>query len=239
MKTATIHLALAAVAIMSIAGCGSVLAPQPDRSRFFVLTAANGGSPKSTAAALSSSRLSVGVGPVQIPDYLQRPGIATRVGPTQVRYSQVNRWAEPLEECFPRVLAQNLSRSLPKGQVILFPWPGNIHVDYQVQVNVERFELTSQGQAVLAARWLIKDPQTEEILASGDANETHPAGTDAATGTAALSQTLAAMADSQTLRISQLSREAHHTHRKGSARSPAFPPLKSDAAHTHRPPPGF
>ena len=109
MKTLEIRLLLFALAITSAASCGSLLAPQPDRSRFFVLSAsADGASERASTAALGVSNLSVGVGPVRIPDYLQRPGIATRVSPTQVEYSQVNQWAESLEECFPRVLAQDL-----------------------------------------------------------------------------------------------------------------------------------
>ncbi len=223
MKTPAIRLALAVLAITSLASCSSLLAPQPDHSRFFVLsTSADGLAARPATTALGTKELSVGVGPVRIPDYLQRSGIATRTGPTQVEYSQVNRWAEPLEQCFPRVLAQDLSASLASNRVVLFPWPGNTRVDYQVQVNVERFELTSQGQAVLLARWTIKSPQTGAILASGEANESRPAGSDASSATAALSQTLGAMADSLASRISQLALGTRRTERKESAAAPAF-----------------
>ena len=207
-----IRLTLTALLIISITSCGSILAPQPDRTQFFVL-AASADSVAAGSRAFSASGPLVGVGPVLIPDYLQRSAIATRVGRSQVRYSHVNRWAEPLEECLPRVLAQDLSNSLSSNRVILFPWPGNIRVDYQVQVNVERFELTSQGQAVLAARWLISDPQTGKIIAAGDAQESQSAGTDAAAGTAALSQALAAMSESLASRILELSRAAQQTSR--------------------------
>jgi uncharacterized lipoprotein YmbA len=169
---------------------------------------------------------------VLIPDYLQRSAIATRVGRSQVRYSHVNRWAEPLEECFPRVLAQDLSNSLSSSRVILFPWPGNIRVDYQVQVSVERFELTSQGQAVLAARWLISDPQTGKIIVSGDAQESQSAGTDAATGTAALSQALAAMSESLALRIAQLPHAAQQARRRAFAASEAVFSFIGEPVHS-------
>jgi uncharacterized lipoprotein YmbA len=237
MKTGTIRAALAALAIMSMVSCASILAPQPDRSRFFVLSGGvDGGAAKSTA--LGARQLWVGVGPLQIPDYLQRSGIATRVGPTQVRYSQVNRWAEPLEELFPRVLAQDLSTSLSTNQVVLFPWPGNMRIDYQVQVNVERFELTAQDQAVLAASWIIKDPLTGQILASGETNESRPAGSDAAAATSALSQALGAMANSLASRILQLAREVHHAERKESATTRVFPSFESGTARSQLPPLG-
>jgi uncharacterized lipoprotein YmbA len=223
MKTSAIHVTLFALAIASIAGCGSLLAPQPDRSHFFVLSAsADSGGAKPSATALGGGQLSVGVGPVRMPDYLQRPGIATRLGPTQVEYSQVDRWAEPLDECFPRVLAQDLSASLSTNQVALFPWPGGTRIDYQVQVDVERFEVTSQGQAVLAARWTIKNPESGASLASGDVNESRPAGSGAASATAALSRVLGAMADTLAARISLLSLKAPRAERKESAAIPAF-----------------
>jgi|YelNatPaOPRAMG01_1025707.scaffolds.fasta_scaffold08217_4 uncharacterized lipoprotein YmbA len=216
MKTPATRLALLALAL-TITGCASLLAPQPDRSRFFVLSSGA----KASSTAPGASHLALGVGPVTIPDYLQRPGIATRVGPTEVDYSQTDRWAEPLEECLPRVLAQDLSDSLGTSRVVMFPWAGDTHVDYQVQVNVERFELTSQGQAVLAARWTIRNPQTGEILDSGEANESRRAGSDAASATAALSQALDAMARDLASRISQLSRKAGPSERKESAATPA------------------
>lgn len=223
MKTLAIWLALSALVVVSIASCGSLLAPQPDRARFFVLTSsASGSGTASSATAPGASRLSIGVGPVRIPDYLQRSEIATRVSPTQIEYSQVNRWAEPLEECFPRVLAQDLSSSLATNRVVMFPWLGNTRVDYQVQVSVERFELTSQGQAVLTARWMIRNPRTGKIVAAGEANESHAAGSDAASSTAALSQTVGAMADDLASRISQLAVNARPTKRKESAATPAF-----------------
>lgn len=200
--TAVLFLAV----IVSTAGCGSVLAPQPDRARFFVLTSSSGSAtPRPAVPGLNSKQLSVGVGPVNIPEYLQRPGIATRVGPTRVEYSQTNQWAEPLDQCFPRVLAQDLSSSPAISRVVTYPWFRSNHVDFQLQVNVRRFELNNHRQAVLDAHWAIENPNTGKILESGFITETHPAGSDAGTATAALSYTLGAMADSLASRIVSLS----------------------------------
>lgn len=203
MKTG-ICLTLAALAIFLIPGCGGLLAPQPDRSSYFVLNAVNGGPGKAALATSAATQLSVGVGPVEIPSYLQRLGIATRVGPTQVRYSQFNRWAEPLEERVPRVLAQDLAASLPGSQVVLFPWPGNMPVDYQVQVDIRRFELTSGHRVVLVAHWMINDSRNGRMLASGIVSEHRASGPNTASATEALSQALAAMADTLASRLAHL-----------------------------------
>lgn len=198
--------ALILAAIVSTGGCGSVLAPQPDRVRFFVLTSSSGSiTPRPGVPRLNSKQLSVGVGPVNIPEYLQRPGIATRVGPTRVEYSQTNQWAEPLDQCLPRVLAQDLSSSPAISRVVMYPWLRSTHVDFQLQVNVRRFELNNHGQAVLDAHWAIENPNTGKVFESGFITETQPAGPDAGTATAALSHTLGAMADSLASRIVSLS----------------------------------
>lgn len=206
MNSKLLPVALILAAIVSTGGCGSLLAPQPDRAQFFVLTSSTGSvTTKAAASNATGKQLSIGVGPVSIPEYLQRPGIATRVGPTRVEYSQTDQWAEPLEQCFPRVLAQDLSNSPAISRVVMYPWPRSIHVDFQLEVNVRRFELDTRRQAVLDAKWDLENPITGKVIESGFISETHPAGSDASTATTALSHVLGSMADSLASRIAALS----------------------------------
>ncbi len=167
-------------------GC-TMLAPVPDHSRFYVL-ASDPILPR--AAPTINHDLTLGVGPVLIPQYLDRTGLATRIGATRVEYSSVDRWAEPLNECFPRVLARDLSQALGTDRVVLFPWNRSLQVDYQLEIDVDRFDIDSSNQAVLVVRWLIKNPRSARILASGSSRQTRPAGTDGASRTDALSQAL-------------------------------------------------
>src|SRR5207253_2828062 len=89
--------AMGACAILA-AGC-SVLSPQPDRSRFYILTpVANSGVVAATPASTSTdSQLTIGVGPVDFPDYLRRLPVVTRVAPNRIELSDEKRWAEPLD----------------------------------------------------------------------------------------------------------------------------------------------
>src|SRR5271156_3207024 len=90
------------------AGC-SVLSPQADRSKFFIL------SPVSDSAGITArpsstspdSQLTVGVGPISFPDYLRRLAMVTRVSPNRIDLSDERRWAEPLDKNFTRVLSEN------------------------------------------------------------------------------------------------------------------------------------
>src|SRR5271170_559588 len=123
------------------AGC-SVLSPQPDRSKFFILSPVSDSAGIATRPASSSpdSQLTIGVGPVGFPDYLRRLAVVTRVAPNRIDLSDEQRWAEPLDKNFVRVLSENLATLLNTQRVEKYPWALDIKVDYQIEVEVERFE---------------------------------------------------------------------------------------------------
>ena len=60
--------------------------------------------PEVRSAVWSRAR-PIGVGPVTVPDYLDRPQIATRSSSSSLQFSEFDRWAEPLEKNLMRVLA--------------------------------------------------------------------------------------------------------------------------------------
>ncbi len=97
----------------------------------------------------------IGVGPVKIPEYLDRSGIVTRVASNELMVSEFSKWAEPLEESFPRVLAENLSSLLCTKTVLIFPWKGSIPLDYRIYVDVIRMEGKLGESAGLDVSWTI------------------------------------------------------------------------------------
>ncbi len=189
------------------AGC-SVLAPRPDRSRFYILTPAAGGSadPALAAAAGPSTQLTLGVGPVSLPDYLRRLPVVTRVEPNRIEISEEKRWAEPLDKSFSRVLCENLATMLGTERIERYPWPLATKVDYQVEVDVQRFETTSDGQTQLVASWIIHDGRDGKILYASRTVESAPAGADAASASAGLSADLAVMCREIATRLGALER---------------------------------
>lgn len=107
---------------------------------------------------------SVGVGPVDMPDYLDRPQIVTRVNPGEVRLAEFERWAEPLKENFTRVLGENLSQRLATDRIAIFPWTGAPHIDYRVVVEVIRFDGAPGNAVILNARWSIIEEEAQKTL---------------------------------------------------------------------------
>jgi uncharacterized lipoprotein YmbA len=155
--------ALIALSLVSLAGCPS-FSPQPDRSRFFALTA----KAEADSAADSSGleQLSLGVGPVRIPGYLDREELVTRVAENRFDVAQNDRWIEPLEENLSRVLAQNLYTLLRSERIVRYPWPNSRRITHQVEIEILRFEPTAAREAQLSARWVIVDTATKQPLAN-------------------------------------------------------------------------
>jgi uncharacterized lipoprotein YmbA len=180
-----------ALAALVLAGC-SLLTPQPDRTRFYVLTALTDGAPP---AGASFRELPIGLGPVTLPSYLDRSDLATRVGPHQIAYSPSARWAESLHANFVRVLARDLEHELGDAMLITFPWFGATRLAYVAEVDVQRFECDEAGTASLTARWTIRDAATRSVIAADSTQLTEAAGDpDTAAAVAALSRTLSSFA---------------------------------------------
>jgi uncharacterized lipoprotein YmbA len=107
---------------------------------------------------------------VKLPDYLAHAEVVTRVAPNRLELSATDRWAEPLDESFRRVLARNLATLLGNDQVMPFPWDPSVALDHKIEVTVEHFERDASGGTQLAASWIICDGHDNRVLLSGKAN---------------------------------------------------------------------
>ncbi|HXR34830.1 MAG TPA: PqiC family protein [Candidatus Binataceae bacterium] len=184
---------LAAVWILAavLAGCSTLLAPIPDKSRFFMLTPITPGESGSPAAQSAPSSLILGLGPIKFPAYLDRTEVVTQVEPNRMEVSETNHWAEPLKNNFTTVLGENLSTLLGTPQIVHFPWYSTTHMDYQLATEVQRFDSDAQGNARLIAQWTIEDPTTKKILDRGESNLTASGASDAEQSALQLSRVLA------------------------------------------------
>ena len=145
------------LAVVALASC-SVLEPKPDRTRSYLL------SEQPSAESARRTDLALAIGPVDLPAYLDRSDIATRVPPNKLRYSALDRWAEPLSASFARVFAADLGSAIGTEDIVEFPWLLEPEVDYRVIVDVEQFERRSDGVAVLVARWQVRRGVRGETL---------------------------------------------------------------------------
>jgi uncharacterized protein len=118
---------------------------------------------------------SLGVGPVKLPAYLDRPEVVTRSSPNALQVAEFDRWGEPLEDNFKRVLALNLGVLADTDRVSIYPWPRSASVDCQVTVEVDRFDAAADSQVVLMARWQVLGGEEGRVVRSGRTVVTEPA----------------------------------------------------------------
>jgi len=175
---------------LSLAGCGNFSA-KPDPSRFFTLTAIAQPVSAPAQGSSNSAGVSLGIGPIRLPGYLDREEIVTRVSPNRIDLSEYDRWAEPLETNFSRVVGQNLSVLLNTDRVVFYPWELTRRPNYQLTIEVLRFEPNARGEVQLSARWEILDTNKRTPLRAGESGITRqPTAQSTDASVAALSEAL-------------------------------------------------
>jgi uncharacterized protein len=168
-------------------GCAS----QP--SRFYLLSAVANAETASPGTS-GQQGPTIGVGPVTLPRYVDRPQLVTRTSPYELKLAEFDRWAEALDTNFTRVLAENLSILLPTARVVMSPWPRATLLDYQITVDVTHFLSQVGGDSLLIADWTLLKGEGQEALTSGRARfSASPGGQDYAAIVAAMSQTVASL----------------------------------------------
>jgi uncharacterized lipoprotein YmbA len=120
-------------------------------------------------------RTVVAVGPVSLPEYLDRPQIVTRASGNRVMLAEFNSWVEPINGMFIRVLVENLSLLLATDNVIALPQRRPMRLDYQVEVDVTRFDADLNGRALLDARWRVFGREGERLVEEGRSTIVQPA----------------------------------------------------------------
>lgn len=116
------------------------------------------------AAEGGSGKTTIGIGPVDIPAYVDRLQLVTLSAPNVVDLAEYDRWAEPVQTDVKRVLVENLSQLLAGEQAAVIFWDEGLPLDYQVRIEVTRFDFERRGDAILSARWTIVGKDEREAL---------------------------------------------------------------------------
>src|SRR5690242_1750466 len=117
---------LACAVGLALAGCFGSSRP----SRFYTLSALEvrdgAASPVSAsslaAAAASPAAATLAVGPVEIPDYLDRQQIVTRTGTNGLVLAEFDRWGGTLDREITRSLVATLGQQLAPRSIAVVPW---------------------------------------------------------------------------------------------------------------------
>ena len=174
---------------LCLGGCGS---SRP--AKFYILSPVKAPPVASKQATVSEPTVTVGIGPVEIPDYVDRPQIVTRTAQNGLDVAQFDRWGGGLKPDVARVLVENLSALLPADQVAVVPWKRGVSLQHRVAVDVTRFDATPGESVWLKAQWTIFGQDGKTVGMARESNIREPvAGRDYATLVAAMSKALGSL----------------------------------------------
>ena len=181
MKRLVILIAMAATAC-SLVGGGT-------RENFYVLSG-----PDSPPPAASESALVIYVGPVAVPESVDRWPMVFHNSANQVDLTEEHRWAEPVKAAIPRVIAEHLMRLLNTPRVMASRIGTSLDVDYRVALEVQRFDSSLTDGANVEVLWTITGKRAGAVR-SGRSSVHEPATAPTPEGvTAAHSRALAHVA---------------------------------------------
>lgn len=123
--------------------------------QFYMLNADSGISGATQVLAAAQDTV-IGLGPIRIPEYLNRPQMIVAITENQYRLAEDHRWAERLDQNISLALFKALPGQLGTDKIVRYPWPQRQAIDYQVGIDILEFNVDANGQSLLIAQWFIK-----------------------------------------------------------------------------------
>ena len=146
--------AVASAALAALVLCACVGTP---REHFYTL------SPVAKAPDLAPPRgtevRQITVGPITIPEIVDRPQLVVRRGANQVDILEQHRWAQSLATEIGGVVAANLSTLLPQVDVVPQDSPASTGADRRIAIEIIRFDAVPGEAVTVQARWTVRSPR--------------------------------------------------------------------------------
>ena len=146
-----VHLPPLFACAMSLALAGCLGSSRP--SRFYTLAPlqirnGQGGTPPDATLA---------IGPVEIPESIDRPQIVTRTGANELVVAEFDRWGGSLDTEISGALVATVRDRLASQQIAVAPWRSailsGVGPSYRAAVSVSRFDGIPGQSVVLQGRW--------------------------------------------------------------------------------------
>ena len=140
-------------ALLLLSGCTTV--PQ---TQFYTL--------ESTAPALekASSTLTLAIGPIDLPEFLDRPQMVLRDGNNRLLFDEFHRWGGALDQEIERVLAGRLAAQLGTQRIYGYPSRIVANSDYRIALDIRAFDGNLDGTVQLDVAWSLIDDRSAAVL---------------------------------------------------------------------------
>lgn len=154
------------IGLMLCSMLGACSIGQPTKpSAFYVLTPQANMNQDATADCLASASSTqkadinkvIGVGPIKIPNYIDRPQMVLRSGQdVRITLDEFNRWGEPLADNIPRIVTDMVAlHAGPNVAVLQYPSASNRHAHMWITMNINRLDGALGEDATIDTWWSI------------------------------------------------------------------------------------
>lgn len=142
--------------------CALLMACQHSpKKNYFYLSPLNEKS--TTQAASNEASLLIGIGPVEIAEYLTRSQIIDNQENNKLTLSDNAYWAEPLDKSITRVISINLTQLNTARSFVQFPWRSDSKPRYSLRVHIDKLARSGR-QATINATWELMDNDNKKSV---------------------------------------------------------------------------
>ena len=153
---------LAAAGLLLLTGCVS---PNAQQTRFYRLNPEGGSGLTSETGGQAVLQPELGVGPVNIAGYLDRPQLINRIDPYRLQLRDFDYWAGTLQDNVLSGLVDALQGCLGRDQVIAYPWHRAVQPKRELILDISRFD-EEVGRFVVKLRWVLLAERGDKLLAA-------------------------------------------------------------------------
>lgn len=114
------------------------------------------------------------IGPIEIPEYLNRPQIISSPNKNVVKFAEFDHWAEPLKHNITRVIFENISLLLNTNRIFVFPKTSKLPIQYKINIEFIKLDGKLGKELDLNALWSIADGETKKIISMNRTNIKEP-----------------------------------------------------------------
>lgn len=134
------------------------------RKNYFILSASPVAQlPDSVQNSADKAISLIGIGPIEIADYLDRSYIGYAGNNNTLTILENDYWAEPLDKGIARITALNLTQLNNSHSFIGFPWRSDSKPHYILRIQLHSLT-RSNSQASIKATWELIDNNTKSNL---------------------------------------------------------------------------
>lgn len=145
---------------LAISGCLSI--PNSPAPRFYALSSVD--EDQVSKKINIPSNMIIGIGPVKIPEYQNRPQIVTINKEKMLKFDEFDRWGESLDVGVARLIREDLTVMLPGAKLIMYPWTPTTSVKYQVVAEIVQLDSELDKNMFLAVQWMVIDVQSSKTV---------------------------------------------------------------------------